>query len=239
MANSTGRELAIVTGASRGIGRAITLRLAREGMEVVLIGRSKLLLEEVAEAAGEHGGKAHVRVCDLADMDAVTATFDRFREEFGRLDLLVNNAGAFLECPTECVHPGDWERILRINLTAPFVACKAVLPMLYKQRGGKIVNIASVAGLAGYYHQSAYCAAKHGLVGFGRALAIEARPYNVHVHTICPGGVRTNFFEGTQLEERLSGQTILEPENVADAVWYLYRQPVNVDIPELVMRRTH
>jgi 3-oxoacyl-[acyl-carrier protein] reductase len=240
MADKTAdRQVALVTGASRGIGRATALALAREGLVVLALGRSRGMLGDVVEEINSHGGEAHPYVCDLRDREGTTRALDGLLAEAGRIDLVVNNAGTFLECAAEKISLEDWEAVIRTNLTAPVLVCKGVLPLMYRQGRGRIVNIASVAGLSGYYHQSAYCAAKHGLLGYGRALAIEARPFGVHVNTICPGGVRTEFFGGTMLAERLAGQVMLEPKDIADAVLYLYRQPDNVDIPELVIRRAH
>ncbi len=232
-------EIAVVTGASRGIGRAIANALAAEGVEVVLLGRRQKMLDEVVADIQRQGGRGRAMVCDFDQLPQVEAVVARCRRELGRLDLLVNNAGAFLEAPVEHIELADWERLLRVNLTAPFAICRGLLPMMYAQGRGKIINISSVAGLAGYYHQAAYCAVKHGLTGFSRALALEARPHGVHVHLLCPGGVRTEFFRGTHLEQRLAGQTMLEPEDVAKAAVFLYRQPANVDVPELVLRRSH
>lgn len=233
------REIALVTGAGRGIGRAIARELATHGMAVIALGRSHGSVSGVVKEIRDHGGHAQSCICDLADLSTLQQVLRQLTESIGRLDLLVNNAGAFLECAADRIGLPEWEHVLCVNLTAPVMVCKAVLPLMYRQGRGRIINIASVAGLSGYYHQAAYCAAKHGLVGYARALAIEARPYNVHVNTICPGGVRTDFFGGTSLAARLAGQTMLEPENVARAVTYLCSLPDNVDVPELVLRRAH
>jgi NAD(P)-dependent dehydrogenase (short-subunit alcohol dehydrogenase family) len=153
------------------------------------------------------------------------------------VDFLINNAGTFLEKAVAEIQLADWERVLHVNLTAPFLLTREVLPHMIASRQGRIVNIASTASTQGYLHQSAYCASKHGLLGFGRSLAIEAKPHNVHVHTLCPGGVDTDLIKGTYLGERLKGQPMINPEDVAEMVLFLLRQPDNIDLAEVVVRR--
>ena len=153
------------------------------------------------------------------------------------MDFLINNAGTFLEKAVPDIQLADWERVLRVNLTAPFLLTREVLPHMIARRQGRIVNIASTASTQGYLHQSAYCASKHGLLGFGRSLAMEAKPHNVHVHTLCPGGVDTDLIKGTYLGERLKGQPMINPEDIAEMVLFLLRQPDNIDLAEVVVRR--
>ena len=131
----------------------------------------------------------------------------------------------------------DWERVQRVNLTAPFLLTREILPYMIARRQGRIVNIASTASAQGYLHQSAYCASKHGLLGFGRSLAMEVMHHNIHVHTLCPGGVDTDLIKGTYLGDRLKGQPMINPEDIAQMVLFLLRQPDNVDLPEVTVRR--
>src|SRR5207245_645286 len=118
-------------------------------------------------------------------------------KHLGNCDFLINNAGIFLEKSVPETSVADWDRILRVNLTAPFLICREVLPQMIARKQGRIVNIASTASVQAYLHQSAYAASKHGLLGFSRGLAIEARPHHVHVYALCPGGVDTNLIKGT------------------------------------------
>ena len=188
----------MVTGGGRGIGRAVALRLAREGMRVLVTARSEEELDEVVTTIRAEGGDGAAVCCDLSDTDAVGTLADRALEWGGkRLDVLINNAGVFLEAAVPHTSPDAWERLLRVNLTAPFVLCRRILPSMIEVGSGHIVNVGSSAGLKGYRHQAAYCASKHGLVGFGRALSMEAKPHNVHVTTLCPGGVRTGLIAGS------------------------------------------
>jgi 3-oxoacyl-[acyl-carrier protein] reductase len=219
-------KTAIVTGASRGIGLAIAKALAREGVKLALISRNK--------PSANLPGKFFK--CDLSEVEKVPATISAALKYLGKLDFLVNHAGVFLEKPVADISLADWEKILRVNLTAPFLICRETLPHLMASKG-RIVNVVSSAAMQGYLNQSAYSASKHGLLGFARSLAIEAKPRGVHIYNLCPGGVDTEFIKGTYLGERLKGQTMIRPEDIAEMVVFLLRQPVNIDLPEIVVRR--
>jgi 3-oxoacyl-[acyl-carrier protein] reductase len=218
-------KTAIVTGASRGIGLAIARALAREGVRLGLLSRSK------PDLGGEFVA------CDLAELDQIPAAVRQLVERLRQVDFLINNAGMFLESPVAEMDPADWERVLRVNLTAPFLVTREILPHLIARRQGRIVNIASTSSVQGYLHQSAYCASKHGLLGFARSLAMELKPHNIHVYNLCPGGVDTDLIKGTYLGERLKGQPIIAPGDIAEMVIFLLQQPENIDLSEIVVRR--
>ena len=218
-------KTAIVTGASRGIGLAIAKALAREGVRLGLLSRSK------------PGIGGEFVACDLADLDKIPGAVRQLVDRLGTVDFLINNAGIFLEKPVPEIQLADWEKVLRVNLTAPFLICREVLPYLIARKKGRIVNIVSSAATQGYLHQSAYSASKHGLLGFARSLAIEARPHGIHVYNLCPGGVDTDFIKGTYLGERLKGQPMINPEDIAEMAVFLLRQPENIDVAELTVRR--
>jgi NAD(P)-dependent dehydrogenase (short-subunit alcohol dehydrogenase family) len=175
--------------------------------------------------------------CDLADLAQIPGAVRTLLERLGTVDFLINNAGTFLEQAVPDIQLTDWERVLHVNLTAPFLLAREVLPHMKARRQGRIINIASTSSLQGYLHQSAYCASKHGLLGFGRSLAMEAKPHNIHVHNLCPGGVDTDLIKGTCLGERLKGQPMIAPEDIAEMVLFLLRQPDNIDLTEVVVRR--
>ncbi len=230
-------ENALITGAGRGIGRAVALALGREGVTVALVARSEDELKAVAAEVKSLGSSAKIFPFDLGATEAIPTLVKQVVEEMGSVDLLVNNAGVFVEKPLPELSADDWERSLNINLTAPFVLCREVLPHMQECGGGRIINIASTAAQQGYLNQGAYCASKHGLLGLGRVLAIEAKPMGIHVHTLCPGGVDTDFIAGTYLASRLEGEPMLRPEDIAEQVVFLARQPGNVDIAEITTRR--
>ena len=223
--SSLGGKSAIVTGANRGIGLAIARALAREDVRLGLLCRSQPAV----------GGE--FVACDLADLERVLESVRQLIERLGTVDFLINNAGTFLERPVPQTPLADWERVMRVNLTAPFLLTRELLPHMIARRQGRIVNIASTSGTQGYLHQSAYCASKHGLLGFSRSLAMEAKPHNIHVHTLCPGGVDTDLIKGTYLGERLKGQPMINPQDIAEMVLFLLRQPGNIDLAEVLVRR--
>jgi 3-oxoacyl-[acyl-carrier protein] reductase len=216
---------AIVTGASRGIGLAIARALAREGVRLGLLSRSK------PNIGGEFVA------CDLADLKQIPSSIHQLVERLGTVDFLINNAGIFVEKSVPEMQLADWERVQRVNVTAPFLITKEVLPDMIARKQGRIINIGSTSSSQGYLHQSAYCASKHALLGFARCLAMEAKPHNIHVYTLCPGGVDTDLIKGTFLGERLKGQPMINPDDIAAMAIFLLRQPENIDLAEVVVRR--
>ena len=224
MTSLSGRT-AIVTGASRGIGLAIAKALAREGIRLGLLSRSK------PDVAGEFVA------CDFTELEQTPAAVRQLVEQLGEVDYLINNAGMFLETAATEMKLADWERLMRVNLTAPFLVTREVLPRMIARRQGRIVNISSTSGVQGHFHQSAYCASKHGLLGFARSLAMELKPHNIHVYTLSPGGVDTDLIKGTYLAERLKGQPMIAPGDIAEMVVFLLRQPDNINLAELIVRR--
>ena len=218
-------KTAIVTGASRGIGLAIARALAREGARLGLLSRSK------PSVGGEFVS------CDLSDLDKITGAVQQLVDRLGTVDFLINNAGIFLEKPVPEIQLADWERSLRVNVTAPFLLTREILPQMISRKQGRIINIASTSSSQGYLHQSAYCASKHALLGFARSLAMEVKPHGIHVYNLCPGGVDTDFIKGTYLGERLKGQPMISPDDIAEMVVFVLQQPENIDLPEVIIRR--
>jgi 3-oxoacyl-[acyl-carrier protein] reductase len=218
---------AIVTGASRGIGLAVARALEREGVRLVLLSRTP----PPSTLAGRF-----IR-CDLGELDGLPACCAEARDILGTVDFLVNNAGVFLEKPVPNLSPAEWKRVQDVNVTAPFVLCRELIPHMIARKTGAILNIASSASHQGYLYQSAYTASKHALLGFARSLAMELRPHGIRVHTLCPGGVDTDLIKGTHLADRLRGQTMIAPADIAELVVFVLKQPGNIDLPELVVRR--
>jgi NAD(P)-dependent dehydrogenase (short-subunit alcohol dehydrogenase family) len=182
---------AVVTGAGRGIGRSIALALAQAGANVAVTARTPSEIEQLVAEIQELGRKSIAVTCDVTDSEQVTHMATTFIEGLGGVDILVNNAGnagshKFLNHPDEL-----WQRMLTINLTSVYYVTKAFVPALIEQRYGRIINIASIASRAGGSYIAAYTAAKHGVLGLTRALAVELMPYNITVNAICPGYVNT------------------------------------------------
>jgi NAD(P)-dependent dehydrogenase (short-subunit alcohol dehydrogenase family) len=185
---------ALVTGAGRGIGAAIAQRLAGEGARVTLVSRSERQLQETAEPLGE---AAQCIVADMTDLPAVSRAFESAAESFGPVDILINNAGKAQSAPLQRTSEELWHSLIAVNLTGAYHGIRAVLPAMLERKFGRIVSIASTAGLRGYPYVAAYCASKHGVIGLTRALALEVAQRNITVNAVCPGYTETDIVRDT------------------------------------------
>lgn len=229
---------AAVTGAGSGIGAASATALARVGARVTLLGRRGERLDAQVRAISEQGGSAAAQILDVTDAAAVPAAFEAAAKRFGTVDILVNNAGDAESAPFGKTSLELFERMLHVNLTGAFVCTQAVLPAMLRTKRGRIVNIASTAGIKGYPYVAAYCAAKHGLVGLTRSLALETARTGVTVNAVCPGYTETELVD--QAVARIADKTgrsadaaraelaatspmgrLMTPEEVAATVLYL------------------
>lgn len=230
---------AIITGAARGIGAAIAERLAADGFSLSLLGRNADALESrTAELRQQHGADVDCHAVDVTDADGIARVFDAIRANRGVPAVLVNNAGAAASQPFHRMDHEHWRHLLSVNLDGVFHCCRAVLPMMREAGSGRVVNVASTAGLKGYGYVAAYCAAKHGVVGLTRALAAEYAKKGITVNAVCPGFAETDMtvesvrkiMEATGRDEAQArselashnpqGRLVL-PEEVADAVAWL------------------
>jgi short-subunit dehydrogenase len=211
---------AVVTGASSGIGKLLALRLAREGARVALVARRTAELESVANAIHGSGGEAMVLPCDVADRAAVFDAAEHARRGLGSIDLLVNNAGYGHHRPFLTWDVDDMERLLQVNLLGTIYWTKAVLPQMVERRRGWLVFMASVAGKIGVPDESVYAASKFAMVGLAEALSIELEDAGVHVLTVCPGTIRTDFFDQEALERMppVAKRGMVEPTTLVDAI---------------------
>ena len=182
-----------MTGASRGIGRAIAMRLASDGRYVVLVSRSVDALQAVCNEIVEKGGRAEVRTCDIGDGDALTELIEDVASTHGRLDILVNNAGITRDGLVLRMTDADFDDVIRVNLRSAFVACRAAARPMMRGRFGRIVNIGSVTGIVGNAGQANYAAAKAGLVGLTKSLAKELGSKGITANVIAPGFVDTDM----------------------------------------------
>ncbi len=227
-------RVAIITGASGGIGECIAMELARAGVRTMLVGRSVQKLEKVANKIREQGGETVWYSADIREASAVNQMVEATLTRFGRVDILVNAAfwgpPASLEDTTE----EFWDQTLDTTLKAPFLCARAVVPHMKKQGEGRIVNIGSLAGKVGEDNRTAYCAAKWGLEGLTAALSEELRRYNIHVHLISPAATNTPWWR--EVPATLTPQVIermIPPEVVAQAVRWVLSLPDQVHVPDL------
>jgi len=228
-------QIAIVTGAGRGIGRSVSLALARAGARVVLAARSSGQLEAVAREIREAGGEALPVVTDVSREEDVLSLFGAVKERFGRLDVLVNNAGAGAFGPLEEFSTADFDRILSTNLRGTFLCSREALKMMKPRGRGAIINISSVVGIKGYPRQAAYTASKHGVMGLTKSLAAEAQECGVRVSAVLPGGVDTDLV--AQARPDLDRAKLLQPEDIARTVMFLLSLPERAAIDEIYIRR--
>jgi len=227
------RKKALITGASRGIGVAIAVRLAKEGFDLVLTARDLEGLKSTQVACQEFGVEAQVLPADLTAEQDIANLF----KKVGALDLLVNNAGmgifgAITEFTLE-----EWKQVQRLNVEGAFLCMREAMRKMKEQGSGRIVNIASVVGVKGYPNQAAYGASKHALLGLTKTAIEEGREANIRIHAICPGGVATEMLRQSR-PDLDDFSKMIQPEDVAEAVAYLVRLPVQITVDVLHLRRS-
>jgi meso-butanediol dehydrogenase / (S,S)-butanediol dehydrogenase / diacetyl reductase len=186
-------KVAFITGGGTGIGRAIALAFAREGAQVAIAGRRTPPIEAVMFEIASTGGKALAVGCDVANRASVEAALAQTVEHFSRINVIVNNAGAVVVADVEGTSDEDWDHLLAVNLTGTFYVSRAALPLLVKAGGGSIVNIGSVLGVVARKQRAAYCAAKAGVTGLTKAMALDHAHQNIRVNCICPSIVETEL----------------------------------------------
>ncbi len=227
---------AIVTGASRGIGRAITERLADEGARLALIARGAGTLEDRAKDCALREAEAQIFPCDLTDAAAVEHQFQAAIGWLGGVDLLVNNAGVGHMGSIEELTIPQFDEMIATNLRGAFLCSRAVVPVMKDQGGGTIINIASIAGKAGFLGGGGYCASKFGIMGLSECMGLDLRKHNIRVAAICPGSVNAPDFHRSSA--RIRAANMIQAADVADAVVYIARQPKRIFIRELEIRVT-
>jgi 3-oxoacyl-[acyl-carrier protein] reductase len=218
-------RVAIITGASRGIGRAVALALAAEGAKVVVnYASSSDAAQQVVTAITDAGGSAIALQADVSKLEQVEALFNETLEKFGRVDVLVNNAGITRDTLLLRMKPEDWQAVIDLNLTGVFLCTRAVSKVMLKQRSGRIINIASVSGQMGNPGQANYSAAKAGVIGFTKTVAKELASRGITVNAVAPGFIATDMTSDLKSEEILKYIPLGrygEPEEVAGMVRFL------------------
>jgi NAD(P)-dependent dehydrogenase (short-subunit alcohol dehydrogenase family) len=208
-------RVALVTGGGRGIGRAIALALARAGVDVAVTARTVPEIEAVAAEIKALGRRTHFFPLDVSDRARVAAAPREVGARLGPIDVLVNNAAIHQAGPVQRLDDAQWDAILAVDLTAPFLLTRACLRSMLERRFGRVVNVASVAGLTGIKYGAAYSAAKHGLIGFTRSLALETAKKGVTANVICPGWTETRMMdESVEATAHATGRTETEVREV-------------------------
>ena len=226
-------RVCIVTGAGRGIGRAIALEIAENGCRVVLASRTAGQLEAVQAAIVERGGEASPFRADLSSDEDLTALVEHTLDRFGTVDFLVNNAGWGVKANVVKSKVEDWARTLRVNLLAPMILSRLVLPTLMARRTGAIVNVSSISGRAGQAGSAAYAASKFGLIGFSQSLFEEVREHGIKVAAVLPGFVDTGMIPPVK---HLDRSRMIQPEDVAQAVLFVLTAPPTACPVEITVR---
>src|SRR5262245_23273775 len=230
---SVENQIAVVTGAGRGIGRAIAVELGKVGAQVVLAARTRAELEHTARMIG---AKASVIPADVRNKDEVQRLFEQVATVLGPVDILVNAAGLGIFGPVVDFKDDDFEVLIQTNLRGIFFTSRYVLPSMIERRQGHIINVASIAGKVGSANRAVYCASKFGVVGFTESLAEEVRQQGVRVAVICPGSTDTRFSPSETSGK--SRERMLRPEDIAHAVRMIVTQEPNSFVSEIIMRPT-
>lgn len=213
--NALSGKVALVTGASRGIGRAVALALAREGADLAVCATAREGLEQTQRDASALGRKVVAAACDVGSPAEVESFLALALRELGRVDVLVNNAGIAQRAPLAEMSDADFDRVLRVNLSGPFYLARRLVPGMVERRWGRIVNVSSISGALGSPRMASYCASKWGLNGLTQSMAEEFRGAGVMVCAVLPGSVDTDMLKGSGFPPAMT------PEQVADVVRYL------------------
>jgi 3-oxoacyl-[acyl-carrier protein] reductase len=226
----------IITGASKGIGRAVSLKLAEAGHKLLLVGRSENDLKELSEECIKLNCECAYLAVDLVKPESAGLVINTCVEIFDGIDVLINNAGLANTASVENTPVEQWDLMMNVNARAPFLLCKKAIPHLKLSKQASIINISSVVGRKGYVNQTAYSASKHALTGFTKALAKELHPLGIRVHLVSPGGVATDMINKTRPD--LVGTGLIQPSEIADIIEFLINKRGNVMIYEINLRRS-
>jgi len=226
---------AIVTGGGRGIGRAIALAMAEEGCDIAVVSRTRDEIERTANEVMMFGSQALAIQADVSDPLDVKYAVNETIKAFGRIDVLVNNAGIAIFKPFLELTLDDWDKTMAVNLSGAFLCAQEVAKYMVDQESGTIINICSSASKKAYPNQLAYVASKHGMMGLSKTMSIDLQPYGVKVHAICPGGVDTKLTADARPEVDRSDW--MHPEDVAHVIMMLLTMHDRATIDEIYIRR--
>ena len=228
-------KVALITGSSRGIGRAIAEEFAKNGINLALAGRDESELQKTAAQVERYGVQTVIIKTDLLSREAPAQIVSEAVKKFGKIDFLVNNAGIAVSASFDKTSMDDWDRLIAINSRAPFFITKEALPVLRKSERAVVINISSAVGRLGYPEQAAYSASKHALMGWTKALAKEVQKDGIRVHVIAPGGVATEMI--TRMRPDINTAELMQPSEIADIALFLVSFTGNATIDEINVRR--
>jgi NAD(P)-dependent dehydrogenase (short-subunit alcohol dehydrogenase family) len=226
-------KIALITGGGRGLGAAICQTLAEVGATVIAADIQLDQAEQVVQAIREQGMEASALPLDITNDQQVETTVQKLVDQYGKIDVLINNAGTDVTLPIEELTIANWDMVMNVNLRAPFVLSKLILPIMKQQGSGHIVNVASTAAKRAWANASVYHASKWGLMGFSHALHVEGRPYGVKVTAVVAGGMKTPFLLDRFPD--IDPNVLQDPKNVADTIRYVLMQPAETVIPEVMV----
>jgi 3-oxoacyl-[acyl-carrier protein] reductase len=229
-------KTALITGASRGIGYAIATCLAQNGADIAVNSSSAESLRNAVKDLSSYGVEVFACPADLSDVQAPAKVIQDTIAHFGKLDILINNAGIAIPKPLADTSAEEWDKQMAINARAPFLLCREAIPHLKKSDHATIINISSVVGYKGYVKQAAYTASKHALMGMTKVLAQEVFDDGIRVHIIAPGGVATEMVVKTRPD--LASVAMPTPRDIADIVMFLLTHRCNAVIDEINIRRS-
>jgi 3-oxoacyl-[acyl-carrier protein] reductase len=230
-------KVALITGASRGIGREVALGLANDGFNVVLVARSadslNKVLDEINRQDNKTPGVSHsIHSIDVTDIQQVERIVRETTEKYGRIDLLINNAGLYLKGSTDLSTP-EFERMIKVNLVGPFVFMRQTIPVMKKQKEGYIINISSRAGKVGFAGDGGYVASKFGLVGLSESVYRELSTFGIRVTAICPGWTDTEMAQ--EAGTPLAGSEMIQPSDILQTIRWLLRLSSSARVREVVL----
>lgn len=228
-------KVAIVTGSSSGIGKAIAMRFASEGAKVVVAARRKSFCEQTMAQIVREGGDAYVVQTDVTSEQEVDRLIGQTIQRYGRLDVLVNNAGIFGGTQIAETSTEVFDEVINVNLRGTFFCCRAAFKQMKKQGNGIIINMSSVAGLQSWNGTGVYSASKHGVMALTRSLADEGRPFNIRASAICPGGVADELVDAS--EEEIARSGMINPFDIAETAVYLASLGKDAIVHQIVVDR--